>query len=40
MRTYIVIAGELNLHMETEALYATEFKELQSMQDLKQLKAT
>ena len=32
----IVIAGDLNLHMETEALYATKFKELMSLHDLKQ----
>ena len=31
-----VIAGDLNLHMETETLYATKFKDLMSLHDLKQ----
>ena len=32
----IVIAGDLNLHMETDVLYATKFKELMSLYDLRQ----
>ena len=31
-----VIAGDLNLHMETEALYASKFKELICLYDVKQ----